>query len=77
MSAILFFVTVFVAGYGLRIAYGLANSLRSGSVRLQMQGREIIVTRTGDPVRFWGLWLLGASLVVIAIAYVARRAGLL
>jgi hypothetical protein len=32
MSAILFFVTVFVAGYGLRIAYGLANSLNSGCV---------------------------------------------
>jgi hypothetical protein len=77
MSAILFIVTVFVAGYGLRIAYGLANSLHSGSVRLHMQGREIIVTRTGDPVRFWALWLLGASLVVVAVAYVARRAGLL
>jgi hypothetical protein len=77
MSAILFCVTVFVAGYGLRIAYGLANSLRSGSVRLNMQGREVIVTREGDPVRFWALWLLGASLVVIAVAYIARRAGLL
>ena len=77
MSAILFFVTVFVAGYGLRIADGLASSLNSGSVRLRMQGQEIIVTRVQDPVRFWALWLLGALLVVVAVAYIARRAGLL
>lgn len=76
MSVFTFAVVVLVGGYGLRIAYGLMASLNSGFVRLKRRGGETIISREEEPTRFWSLWLMGAALVVLAVAYLARRAGL-
>ncbi len=77
MSVFTFAVIVLVGGYGLRIAYGLVNSLNNGYVRLARRGQEIVISRETEPGRFWSIWLIGAALVVLAVAYLARQAGML
>lgn len=77
MSLFTFAMVVLVGGYGLRIAYGLMNSLNSGFVRLKRRGGETIISREEDPRRFWSVWLMGATLVAIAVAYLARQVGMI
>ena len=77
MSVFTFVLMILVAGYGLRIAYGLVNSLNTGYVRLRRRNGDTVISREGEPARFWSLWLMGAALVVVALVYLARKLGML
>ncbi|MBS0537792.1 MAG: hypothetical protein JSR47_03485 [Proteobacteria bacterium] len=77
MSVFTFILMVVVAGYGLRIAYGLVQSLNTGYVRIRRRSGDTVISRDAEPARFWSLWCVGAALVVVALAYLGRQLGML